>query len=244
MANNRTEAKAAVTAALVPTLQLSGHIELLNDEINESTVFRKDIIASETPAGGNVTIDYADKDLATVTTAVNLAVSFTNLENGDVKYLAITKGATDTLTFAGSTDVSIRKTYIDTIATLVVYQVSNKNGNIYVESINIDNDISGNLLSKIVEIGDWNMTSSATVSVAHGLDEQKIRSVDVIIRNDAASQTLALQTMDTSGNMEGAPQAIDGTNIQLRRLASGIFTLGFHQNTSYNRGWITFKYIP
>ncbi len=136
---NRTETKAAVTAALVPTLTLANHITLLNDSVNESAVFRKDIIATETEAAGLVTINYANKDTATVTTAVNLAVSFTNIENGDVKYLSITKGATDTISFTGATDVSIRKDYIDGTATLVVYEVFNKNGNIYVHSINIDN---------------------------------------------------------------------------------------------------------
>ena len=136
---NRTETKAAVTAALVPTLTLANHITLLNDSVNESAVFRKDIIASETPGAGLVTINYANKDTATVTTAVNLAVSFTNIENGDVKYLSITKGATDTISFTGATDVSIRQDYIDGTATLVVYEVKNKNGNIYVNSINIDN---------------------------------------------------------------------------------------------------------
>ena len=82
MANNRIEAKAAVTAAIVPAVSNAQHITLLNDEINDSTVFEKDVIASETEVGGNVTIDYSNKDTATVTTAVNLAVSFTNLERG------------------------------------------------------------------------------------------------------------------------------------------------------------------
>lgn len=137
---NRTETKSAVTAALVPTLTLAQLITLWNDSVNESNLFRKDIIDSETEAGGNVTINYSNKDTVTVTTAVNLAVSFTDIENGDVKYLEITKVATNTISFAGATDVSIRKTYINTIATLVVYQVFNKNGNIYVSSINIVND--------------------------------------------------------------------------------------------------------
>lgn len=132
--NNRTEIKTAVTTALVPTLTLAQHITLLNDEVNESTVFRKDVIASETPIGAAVTIDYSDKDTATVTITVSTTVSFTNIENGDVKYLVITKGAGNTISFAGATDLTNFNIYINSQAGIFLYSISNKNGVIYTKA--------------------------------------------------------------------------------------------------------------
>lgn len=135
MAKNRTEAIAAVLAALVPTLTLAELIALWNNELNDTYLFRKDIIASETPSAGAVTIDYSNKDTATVTTGVNLAVSFTNIENGDVKYLVITKAATNSISFAGATDITEYPTYINNIPILVPYQIFNKNGAIYAKAM-------------------------------------------------------------------------------------------------------------
>jgi len=137
--NNRTEAQGQVTALIVPEVDNAIHRGLLNDNILNSVVFRKDIIASETEAGGAVAIDYVDKDTATVSTAVNLAVSFSNIENGDVKYLEVTKLAANTISFTGATDVSQRKLYINITPTVVQYVIRNKNNVITVESINIDN---------------------------------------------------------------------------------------------------------
>ena len=243
--NNSTEAKAAVTSTLVPTLTLAQHKTLLNDNILNSTVFQKDVIATETPIAGAVTIDYSNKDTATVTTAVDLAVSFSNLENGAVKYLSITKVATNAISFVGATDTSIRKDYITKVSTLVVYRVSNKNGNIYVESINIDNVRPTE--QKIVEIGDWDMDTNQApaVALAHGIgDAEKIRSVSVMVRNDAGTNVLKLDFFAaTTGVGQGAIGIISDTTILLTRLTGGYFDQATFSSTSYNRGWVTIEYI-
>lgn len=169
MANNRTEAKAAVTAAIVPAVSNAQHITLLNDEINGSTIFRKDVIGSETEAGGNVTIDYANKETATVTTAVNLAVSFTNIENGDVRYLVITKAATNTLTFAGAVNITNFQRYIDVNLTSAPYVVYNKNGVIYVNAL-IETIIEG-LVADITAAEEFKFATCKAVNEyipAHG----------------------------------------------------------------------------
>jgi len=133
--NNRDEAIIVTTAALVPTLTLAQHEVMLNDNVLNSVVFEKDVIASETPAAGAVTIDYEDKDTATVTTAVDLAVSFTNLENGAVKYLEVTKAAANVISFVGAVDKVNFRDYINTVETVVCYRISNKNGVIYAEAL-------------------------------------------------------------------------------------------------------------
>lgn len=138
---NRIEILAEVVTKFVATLTLTTHKSFLDDDLINSAVYEKDVIASQSPAGGNITIDYADKDTATVVITANLAVSFTNLENGAVKYLHITKNAGNTISFAGATDVSARQDFIDITATVVIYEVFNKNSVVSVNSINIDNDI-------------------------------------------------------------------------------------------------------
>lgn len=370
MANNRTEAKSATTSALVPTLTLAQLITLWNNELNDSYIFEKDIIASETEAGGNVTINYANKDTATVTTAVNLTVSFTNLENGAVKYLEITKAATNTVSFAGATDVSISQNTIDTTTTLVTYEIFNKNGSIYVRALllgiidiaNIPNlsankitsdelaaarlpqatttakgaselatqtevntgtdtvrivtpdtlrdttfvaaqipslsankittdtfgaaripiatesaigaleiattaeaellsaadkiitpstlaDVNGKMLTKIVNIGDWNMNDSAagsfSISVAHGVtDFEDIRRVTAFIRNDADSIHYDLNGVSGTGaDTNGGIGSIDGTNVLLIAKIGSLFDTTTFDATSYNRGFMIIDYI-
>ncbi len=254
MANNRTEAQAEVTSALVPTLDLTEHKALLNDEILSSTVMRKDVIATETPGGGTVTINYANKDTATAITAGDLVVSFSGIENGDVKYLSITKAATDEITFSGATDVSARRGYTDLVSTLVVYQVFDKNGIIYVNSINIDNNFNDGTETIFISIGDWDMTAgtgSATVNVPHGLsDYKKIRSPSAFIFSDddavvsPGGHPLDGPLSAANTAQQGGIQVVDNTNIVLVRLTGGVYDSTDYNATSFNRGYVKVPYLP
>ena len=151
--NNRTEAESAINAAIVPTVTNTIHKNLLNDELISSFNFRKDVIDSETPSVGAVTVDFSDKDLATIVAGGNLTVSFSNLVNGDdSKFIYITKSASDVIQFSGATDVSKNKKYINSVATTLVYEVFQKNGSIYVRNLNINQDL--------VETGDLAYTNN------------------------------------------------------------------------------------
>lgn len=247
---NRTEIKTEVDSDLVATVDLSILNPFLKDDLIESIVFRKDIIASETPGGGTVTIDYSNKDTATVSVASNLAVSFTNLQNGDVKYLAITKLAANAITFSGATDISQRKTYINTLVTVVHYEVREKNGIITVESINIDNDISANLLTKVIEIGDWDMDTNLlpASTIPHGLTLAQIRFVSASIRADVGAGLPGVfpiwSAATGSANDPGGIVNAGTTNIGLSRRTGGFFDATDFDATSYNRGWIKIEYEP
>lgn len=99
---------------------------------------------------------------------------------------------------------------------------------------------------KSVDIGDWNMDSTLSVAVAHGVgDFKKIRSVEVVIRNDADSTYYKLETPDISGTgvMDGGVDSIDATNINLSRRATGQFDNTSFNDTAYNRGFVTITYI-
>lgn len=118
-----------------------------------------------------------------------------------------------------------------------------------VEQIKIDcstNDITteGNvngLKSKIVDIGDWNMDTTTTANVAHGLTLSKIRTIDVMIRNDIDTIYYPLNHNPSTG-ISGYYLA-DATNVIMSRVAGGFFDNASYDATSYNRGWITIWYV-
>lgn len=128
---NRNEAISQVNTKIVPKVRNTTHRDLLNNDILNSIQFRKDVIGTATPSGGNVTADFTNYDLVTVSTSDNLVVSFSGLENGDVKYLQITKPLTKSITFSGATDLSAMTNVITDLFTVAVYQIVNKNNVIY-----------------------------------------------------------------------------------------------------------------
>jgi hypothetical protein len=244
--NNRTEAQSAVTTALVPTLTLAQHAALLNNEINTSVVFDKDIIAAETPGGGSVTVDFSNKDTATITTAVSLAVSFTGLQNGAVKYVAITKQAANIISFVGAVDMTKNTSWLLS-STSVCYRISNKNGVIYIEGLTPD-FVN---VTEILDIGDWDMDASSSVFVPHGLgsgNQTKIRSVSAIIRTDSGTLVNGYSIFKLETCSAGVAQAwvvgCGTTTIRLDRLTGGLYDSAGFDSTSYNRGWVLIEYVP
>jgi len=114
----------------------------------------------------------------------------------------------------------------------------------------IDSGGGGTFLKfKIVEIGDWNMNVSAagvaSVSVAHGLTASTIRSVSVIVRNDAPNTYYPLNSFSNGADpalFAGGVTAITGINVILAIRTGGTFDAAGFDATSYNRGWITIWY--
>lgn len=108
-------------------------------------------------------------------------------------------------------------------------------------------DGSVKLKRKIVAIGDWNMDSTATLTVAHGVsDFTKIRSVEVYIRDDDNTNIYPIGTGFNLSNPvtvpQGAIQSISSSLVFLARLTSGLFDGTNFNSTSYNRGWIHIIY--
>lgn len=110
-----------------------------------------------------------------------------------------------------------------------------------------------NVVITVLDIGDWNMfigSGTDGVTVAHGLTLSKIRSVDVMIRDDAGTSFLPLTTGDIggagtgSGALAGEVTNIDSTNIYLVRRDGSTFDNTAYDATSYNRGWITIISVP
>jgi hypothetical protein len=122
----------------------------------------------------------------------------------------------------------------------------NVTGNISVNAIDAGN--SGVYMkTKVIEIGDWNMDTTESESVAHGLgnDYKKIRSVSAIIRTDSYGHSyfpLTYYVDELSGGVEGGIGDFDSTSILLKRKTGGYFDSTTFNSTSYNRGWVTITY--
>jgi len=194
--NDRNEAIAEVNAAIVdsPKVSTATHRDLLNDEILSSVQFRKDVTGIETPSGGNVVVSFLTKDFATITTSSNISISVTDLPDGDIKYIALTKNAGNTVSFSGITDVSARRDYVDTEATYIVYRITSKNSNIYAVTVNIDNDeniagLTGDVSKVVTTYSGWNMdtTLSVLVSWPSGVTFANFLSAEVTIKSNAGT---------------------------------------------------------
>lgn len=103
------------------------------------------------------------------------------------------------------------------------------------------------LYTKVLQIGAWNMNSTASASVAHGLNQDKIRSVKVIICNDAVVDLIPANYYDlTQGNGSAYAGAATWTssngNINMNRVAGTIFQTTAFDSLSVNRGWVTIMY--
>lgn len=96
------------------------------------------------------------------------------------------------------------------------------------------------LNTKIINIGDWNMDTTQSLDVAHGVTLSKIRSLSAIIIADSSTTRYDLNIMDGAG--DGGGLFADATNVVLRRIASGFFDNTSFNSTSFNRGYIVLQY--
>lgn len=99
----------------------------------------------------------------------------------------------------------------------------------------------GGLNTKVIDIGDWDMDTSNAINVAHGLTTVNIRTISVIVRNDADTNYSPLHYRD--GASGGGYYSVAGDNIGLGRDIGSSFDSTSYNQTSYNRGWITIQYI-
>jgi len=89
---------------------------------------------------------------------------------------------------------------------------------------------------KEINIGDWNMDSTASVTVAHGCTYANILDINVLIRDDSDTYRYFLQ--DTNkGSVD-----IGSVNLTLWRIGGGYFDNALFDSTSFNRGFIKIRY--
>ncbi len=105
--------------------------------------------------------------------------------------------------------------------------------------------VSAGLTLKIVNIGDWDMDGTITVTVAHGLTLSTIRRVEVLIRDDADGAYYDPSYSPADGSAGGGYGItyVDSTNVRLSRVTGGPFDATSFNATSFNRGWILIWYV-
>ena len=110
----------------------------------------------------------------------------------------------------------------------------------------LNNLKTGGLLTKVIDIGDWNMDANSATFVAHGLSNfLKIRTVSVMIRRDDDSFFYDLQVVNVlNGLTSVSVLSIGPTDIILQRTDTGAFDQIDFNATSFNRGWVTIQYLP
>lgn len=108
----------------------------------------------------------------------------------------------------------------------------------------IQTDGTNTLKTKIVNIGDWNMDATGSVSIAHGVTVANIRTVNALLRDDTPSNYYPFPANQAAGaSVDGWVSSVNTTNVILTRRETGLFDNATFDATSYNRGWITITYI-
>lgn len=148
-------------------------------------------------------------------------------------YNTATATAADTVVVRdGSGDITTRVFYanVATGTAPLIIDSTTKVSNLNVDSVD-------GVHTKIVDIGDWNMDSDITTTVAHGMaDYKNIRAVFATIRRDDDARNYDLLAA-------GSPTYWDATDITLQRGTAGVFDSTDFDSTSFNRGWITIQYV-
>ena len=174
--NNRTDAISQVNTLIVPQVTNVTHRQLLNDNILNSVNFRKDIIASTSAAGGVATCDFSNTELITLSLSDSVAINFTGLQNGDLRWLYITKPTTKAVNFNSAFDVTPFIKNVTALKTSVLYEVYNKNGVVFVRAVT--DTLPEAVLADIVS-GDVNKIPTAKAVQDYSLQRNQTQTFTI-----------------------------------------------------------------
>ena len=99
------------------------------------------------------------------------------------------------------------------------------------------------VLTKIIDIGDWDMPTDLSISVTHGLTFANIRSVQALIRNDADTLHYDFASTNSSSQTGLNFIRVETQIVKITQATSSLFNSTDFDATSYNRGWITIQYV-
>lgn len=116
-----------------------------------------------------------------------------------------------------------------------------------VETIKDQGGVATNgLKCKVIEIGDWNMDTTASINLDLGISFKLIRAISIVVRDDSDTHYYPSPNMRTTpGQLDiGFHFALDvpPEQIQIDRVTGSIFDSTNFDSTSYNRGWVTIWY--
>lgn len=95
----------------------------------------------------------------------------------------------------------------------------------------------------IMNVGDWNMDTTASKEVAHNLpDYKKVRSIIVLINADVDINENDSFPAPSNNATSAEIITMDNVNVQMIRATTGVYDNTAYNATPYNRGFITIKY--
>jgi hypothetical protein len=99
---------------------------------------------------------------------------------------------------------------------------------------------------KVIDIGNWNMDSTSSVTVAHGLDYDSIQRVTATIQSDPIALLFKgpIEYVDETTGLSAGSVYVDETLVYLSRVTGAIFDSTSFDDGVYNRGWIIIDYLP
>lgn len=220
-------------------LNINSPLQVISGNIPESAVFQ---------IGG--AIYRADSDTAISGVASDYVKITPSGATASAAYVANLTGVSWNSDYNGYYDVSGNLYIFHEGLALVAGEISTVFGRYAMQLANGDTPVIGNgkaLLPKVIDIGDWNMDSTQSVDIAHGIsDHTKIRAVSAVIRKDDETDHYVLGGIKLSTLPEEASTAwisyYDSTNVGLYRTTGGFFDSAVFDATSFNRGWITIWY--
>jgi hypothetical protein len=95
--------------------------------------------------------------------------------------------------------------------------------------------------TKILQITNWNMTSTSVKNVAHGLTQSTIRGVQVLLEDDPG--TFLVEFTGGYGTNHSGGITVTSTNITMTRGQTSDFNNSTDYDGTGDRGWITITYV-
>lgn len=123
---NRQSFTSNVTTKIQPLVTTAIHREVLINDLAPSIVFGQDVAIPQSSSISNITVDFTGKDRVDLTrTGGSLNITVTGLDDGETKFLLITKTAGQAVTWVGVTDVTPVKQNANAL-NLVLYEIVRK----------------------------------------------------------------------------------------------------------------------
>jgi hypothetical protein len=227
----------AIMRALIPTAWATGNIvKLFGSVVTASIPGTSSITAGAAYYNGEIYLIDANASLVTTGSQTLVWVVETTYASGDpVQY-----------SDGNSYDQhEIRKLKLQAGASgsgLMNYNASTvRNFEDGITSIFLDG-----LRREIINIGNWDMDATTTVTVNHPFpDNSTFRSVTAFIVDDADSSVYPLDSYCTTfndGRMNGGIKQVTDAVIELSRTPSGDFDSTAFNDGTINRGWIIIEY--
>ena len=231
--------------------------QLIREDVVESMLTREADTFSISNPSSTVAVDFSSGQVCNINSAAAIPTSFaitiSNLRANEFGKIVVTKKTGDVFSFSNGTvlnpstqagTVTISFIVFYTGSTYVIFQLLQIKAT---QLISNSSSSFSELKKKVIEIGAWDMDSSASRDITHGVSNAaNIRSVEVVIQSDIGSIFDFKNPVILGGFEENMQASISwGSSsavITLRRLDSGYYDSLNFDDTSINRGWLTITY--